>query len=629
MSMSATDTTPAILWDDLRPVLDTEVGRLPDKYRVPVVLCYLGGKTYDEAAREIGCPKGTVATRLVKARRLLRERLSGRGVTLPAAGLAAMLAENARAALPAMLVHSTVETATTTVVQSAVAKLTTEVLRAMAGPKLKVVPALLVTAGFLVAGVGALAFHAAGSDRLAIAGDQKVPNKREPVVANEHPWGEPDAGIQIRIRPQQARGKTEGTLAFAIDVRNRGKMPTNMFPSVTAWEVEVDGVWYGRKMDLPPGTSEEVTLKPRDDAKAFKPDEEVKGWVTLRLDGEWLRNVRGEKRIRSEQVVESLPLATGRHTIRVAHHIHAGFCPVSNAVEITCGEPDDPGWIRVRTEAGDKLLAFRPDGTGRTETVAGPAGRYPSPDEKNIVYAVPIGNDSTIHVADADGKNARKVSPDGVVAAFPNWSPDGKRIAFLGTRGEQSHVYVMERDGRNVRAITDANSAPHGARLPKFNVSGQLAYLVLGERVGKRQPADLMIGEGKEPKVAVRGEIIVDYAWASDGKAIAYSRPGDVNFLDLASGKGQEISLKGIDERIAGHAAVRICWSPDGRAVACTLSFWGGRQAKILADGRPGINKMFGDDEVFVIPRTGKATWFQPGEQFLDVEWVWDKPASR
>src|SRR5207237_1198313 len=56
--MGAAEPTPAVLWEDLRPVLDEEVGRLPEEYRVPVVLCYLDGLTYAEAAREIGCPKG-------------------------------------------------------------------------------------------------------------------------------------------------------------------------------------------------------------------------------------------------------------------------------------------------------------------------------------------------------------------------------------------------------------------------------------------------------------------------------------------------------------------------------------------------------------------------------------------
>jgi hypothetical protein len=178
----------------------------------------------------------------------------------------------------------------------------------------------------------------------------------------------------------------------------------------------------------------------------------------------------------------------------------------------------------------------------------------------------------------------------------------------------------VDRDGRNIRQITGVSDAPHGAMLPKFDAGGRLAYLVRSEWVGKRRPADLVIAEGKAARVAIKGAVIADYAWGPDGKAIAYSKSGAVVFHDTASGEEQEVALKGIDERLSGHAAVRICWSPDGRAVACGMLFWGGRQQG---------NKMFGDDEVFVIPRVGKPNWFQPGEQFLDLEWVGEKPEAQ
>src|SRR5439155_8436824 len=51
------EPSDAAAWRDLRAVLDEEVNRLPDKYRTPLILCYFEGKTYEEVARELGCPK--------------------------------------------------------------------------------------------------------------------------------------------------------------------------------------------------------------------------------------------------------------------------------------------------------------------------------------------------------------------------------------------------------------------------------------------------------------------------------------------------------------------------------------------------------------------------------------------
>jgi hypothetical protein len=78
--------------DEIRTVIDEEVGRLPEKYRAPVTLCYLAGKTNEEAARELGCPVGTVHGRLAWAREALRARLTRRGFALPAGGLAVLVA---------------------------------------------------------------------------------------------------------------------------------------------------------------------------------------------------------------------------------------------------------------------------------------------------------------------------------------------------------------------------------------------------------------------------------------------------------------------------------------------------------------------------------------------------------
>ncbi len=99
-----------ILWQDIRPILDEEIQRLPTKYRTPFVLCYLEGRTNEEAARQLGCPKGTILSRLAWARQWLRRRLERRGVSLAVGGVAAFLEQQAApATVSARLAETTVD----------------------------------------------------------------------------------------------------------------------------------------------------------------------------------------------------------------------------------------------------------------------------------------------------------------------------------------------------------------------------------------------------------------------------------------------------------------------------------------------------------------------------------------
>ncbi|MFL5339763.1 MAG: sigma-70 family RNA polymerase sigma factor [Gemmataceae bacterium] len=105
----AADQTAELLWRDLRPILDDEVNRLPPKYRVPFVLCYFEGKTNEQAAAQMGCPVGTILSRLSRARDRLRTRLKRRGVALSVSLLLLLITERARALSPSpVLTQATV-----------------------------------------------------------------------------------------------------------------------------------------------------------------------------------------------------------------------------------------------------------------------------------------------------------------------------------------------------------------------------------------------------------------------------------------------------------------------------------------------------------------------------------------
>jgi RNA polymerase sigma factor (sigma-70 family) len=95
---------------EIPDVIHDELGRLPERLRAPIVLCYLEGLTHDLAALKLDCPVGTVRSRLARARGLLHRRISRRGLTLSTAGLVGILESNAlgsvASSLPASLVES-------------------------------------------------------------------------------------------------------------------------------------------------------------------------------------------------------------------------------------------------------------------------------------------------------------------------------------------------------------------------------------------------------------------------------------------------------------------------------------------------------------------------------------------
>lgn len=147
---------------ELRAVLDEELHQLPEKYRAPLVLCYLEGKTKDDAATELGWPTGTVSGRLARARDLLRVRLERRGLALSTTLFVTLISETAApAAVPPCLAGATTKAAVGwaagqplgSLVPSLISTLVEGVLHDMSLSKLKLVTAVL--AAFLVIGGGA------------------------------------------------------------------------------------------------------------------------------------------------------------------------------------------------------------------------------------------------------------------------------------------------------------------------------------------------------------------------------------------------------------------------------------------------------------------------------------------
>src|SRR5262249_21013486 len=100
-------------WQDLRPLLDQELNRLPERDRVPVVLCDLEGRKRKEVARQLHIPEGTLSSRLAKARKMLARRLARHHLALSGGALALALSQSAASAcVPSALVVTTVQAAT-------------------------------------------------------------------------------------------------------------------------------------------------------------------------------------------------------------------------------------------------------------------------------------------------------------------------------------------------------------------------------------------------------------------------------------------------------------------------------------------------------------------------------------
>jgi RNA polymerase sigma factor (sigma-70 family) len=200
-----TDLPNSLTWGEIRSLLDAELAQLPEKWRLPLVLCYLESQTQDEAARQLGWSKNTLRRRLEEARDALGRRLSRRGIIVPAAYSALLLSDCIAPVAPTPgLVASTVEAVAglmtgKTLARAAtanVAALTEGVLQAMLMTQLKTVMAVLLVIGF----GGGLCLH--------LAGAQPGPAEKSPVLGIGGPTGQkPSNPAQQDVAKQDLTGE--------------------------------------------------------------------------------------------------------------------------------------------------------------------------------------------------------------------------------------------------------------------------------------------------------------------------------------------------------------------------------------------------------------------------------------
>jgi RNA polymerase sigma factor (sigma-70 family) len=206
--MAPVEPTAEAVWTELQPLLDEELHRLPEKYRLPLVLCYLEGKTNRQAAQELGWRPGSMSRRLARGRELLRQALARRGVPLSAGLLVHLLTtEAASATAPPALINTAVKTALLLAPGQAAAgagsgpaiTLAQGVLKTMFVSKLK-----MITLGILIAGLivwGAVTRPAAA---------HKTPGSPPAIAAAE----KAETGEPV---PQKKKGPTKKSGGKAAD----------------------------------------------------------------------------------------------------------------------------------------------------------------------------------------------------------------------------------------------------------------------------------------------------------------------------------------------------------------------------------------------------------------------------
>jgi RNA polymerase sigma factor (sigma-70 family) len=507
--MPETEAPAADVRLDLRPVLDRELSRLPDRYRVPVVLCDLEGGTRKDVARRLGIPEGTLSGRLTTARRLLARRLARHGFAVSAGALAATLSPNVTAAcLPAPLVAATVGAAgaagqaATGVISAEVLSLSERVVRAMSVTRLKVATAVLL--GLVLAGSGlALWRPAPGAAQPSPAGRGEKPpgdGAGDPAPPARD-WKERhslsrngDNVSCVALSPDGktcAQGDSDGTVTFwDADTGKQGASIKVRLPHVRAVAFSPDGKTLA-VAEVERGKPARVSLW---DVAAAKEKGVLLGHtepvlsVAYSPDGKTLATASADKTVRLWDA------ATGKERATLQGHTEAvyavAFSPDGKTLATAGGKllwhPSDvaPGEVKLwKADTGTEQASLR----GHEDVVTSLAfsgdgatlvtGSY---DRTAVVWDVPAGK-----------KRATLKGHQGKVWAVAI-SPDGKTVV---TGGEDEQVKLWDAaSGKEVGALRG-----HDGRITAlaFSADGKRLATGNGRRWGEENPgkAELKLWE--------------------------------------------------------------------------------------------------------------------------------------
>jgi RNA polymerase sigma factor (sigma-70 family) len=553
-------------WNELLHVLDEELERLPVRYRSPLLLCYLEGRTQDEAAHQLGWSLSTLRRRLDDARELLRARMIRRGATLGAALFASFLSPSAaRAALTMELRQAVLATAqsgvTGVAVPASIMALASGAMRMTTLTKIALWSILLLTVGGVVAGV----VWRPESDALP---RKQQPLAEKPEADRDQPKEKLPAGAIARLGTSAFRhGRANlgwRSLAFTPD----GKQLISLGGGwLRRWDIATgqaivnlgdgwrDGTFDADLMVTADGkvacvcrTNEE---KPAGSIQAciiydFETGKERQKYVH---DGILVRRLRGRQR---------LLLPDGKTVAEVAQNIHLW--------DITTGK-----YVKeFKLERGGyTAIVFPPDG----KTVIG-------------------GDDAhTIHVLDL--KTGRELRSFGIAnvngVSLMAVSPDGKRLATHSMEDGFLRMWDLEK-GTEERVLDFPDDKGVGSL--QFTPDGRT--LIAGIRTDRSRSRDVVrtwdVATGKASRSWTDDPTIGFLtAISPDGKTLATMNDhGVIRLWNMESGKEMR------SQTASPCALTAVSFQPEGKTMLTVgddfmLREWDAATGRLLRSTRAGV----------------------------------------